>query len=594
MLRPQDTSTRERRRLDGIWDFRLDPTDAGRAARWQDGPLPEAISMAVPASYNDILEDLGARDHVGDAWYQTSVRIPRGWSDRRILLRFDSATHRAVVWVGGVEVMSHEGGYTPFEADITSLVSPGDVVRVTAVVDNRLSFQSIPIGVVHERPHRREQQYFHDFFNYAGLHRSVWLHSTPLSHISDITIDTGIDGTDGLVGYQIEATASDDMTVRVQLTDHRGMLVAEAAGLDGELVVPEAHLWAPGDGYLYQLSALLVDSTGSVVDEITQSVGIRTVEVHGSRFLINGKPFTFTGFGKHEDIAVIGKGHENANLVHDFRLLSWIGANSLRTSHYPYAEEFYEFADQAGIVIIGETAAVGLNSGISGGVFGTESYPTFSPDTCNDETQRVHAQAIREMIARDKNHPCIVLWSIANEPESHTAAAEQYFRPLFDVARDADPTRPVGFVNVMLARHGECRVTQFADVIMLNRYYGWYVNTGDLAGAEIALRTELEAWASEGKPIIMTEYGADTLPGLHGIHPIPWTEEYQVAYIEMHHRVFDEIDAVVGEHMWNFADFATTSGIMRVDGNKKGAFTRDRRPKAVAHELRRRWTAKRT
>jgi beta-glucuronidase len=87
----------------------------------------------------------------------------------------------------------------------------------------------------------------------------------------------------------------------------------------------------------------------------------------------------------------------------------------------------------------------------------------------------------------------------------------------------------------------------------------------------------------------MTEYGADTVGGLHGITPVPWNEEYQTALLEMSHRVFDRVDAVVGEQIWNFADFATTSGIMRVDGNKKGVFTRDRRPKAATAHLRRRW-----
>ena len=147
----------------------------------------------------------------------------------------------------------------------------------------------------------------------------------------------------------------------------------------------------------------------------------------------------------------------------------------------------------------------------------------------------------------------------------------------------------MGFVNVMLAPYGKCRVSKFADVLMLNRYYGWYVNTGDLEGAEHAWEEELRGWAQEGKPIIITEYGADTLPGLHSVTPQPWSEEYQVEYLDMNHRVFDRIDAVVGEQVWNFADFATTSGIMRVDGNKKGAFTRDRRPKTAAFALRRRW-----
>ena len=201
----------------------------------------------------------------------------------------------------------------------------------------------------------------------------------------------------------------------------------------------------------------------------------------------------------------------------------------------------------------------------------------------------MHAQAIRELVDRDKNHPSVVLWTIANEPESDTEGAEKYFEPLFDLAREVDPTRPVGFVNVMLAPYGKCRVSQFADVFMLNRYYGWYVNTGDLAAAELAWEQELDGWASENKPIIITEYGADTLPGLHSVRRQPWTEEYQMEYLAMNHRVFDRIDAVVGEQVWNFADFHTTAGIMRVGGNKKGVFTRDRQPKAAAFELRSRW-----
>ena len=250
-----------------------------------------------------------------------------------------------------------------------------------------------------------------------------------------------------------------------------------------------------------------------------------------------------------------------------------------------------DYADRMGFVVIDETPAVGMNMGLGGGIFGTQGFETFSPETINDQTQQVHARVIRELVARDKNHPCVVLWSIANEPETETAGAEEYFAPLFDVAREADPTRPVGFVNVMLAPHGKCRVSQFGDVLMLNRYYGWYVDNADLASAEAHMRTETAGWASEGKPIIFTEYGADTMPGLHQLPAQPWSEEYQIEYLDVQHRIFDEFPEVVGEQMWNFADFMTTAGIMRVGGNKKGAFTRDRQPKMAAHLLRKRWTA---
>ena len=136
-------------------------------------------------------------------------------------------------------------------------------------------------------------------------------------------------------------------------------------------------------------------------------------------------------------------------------------------------------------------------------------------------------------------------------------------------------------------------VAHLQDVICLNRYWGWYVEGGDLAAAEQGLEADLNAWAAKysGKPIIITEYGADTLPGLHSIAPLMWSESYQSELLAMHGRVFDRIPAVVGEQVWNFADFATSQGIMRVGGNKKGVFTRDRQPKAAAHVLRQRWLA---
>ena len=588
MLRPQDSSTRERKSLNGLWRFRLDSEGEGRSARWFSQPLRESGQMVVPASFNDIAANATVRDYFGDIWYQTSVWVPLGWQGRRIVLHFESATHRATVWVNDVEVVSHEGGYTPFEADITDHVAPGQEVRITALINNTLHWQSIPPGVIEDTPAGKRQRYWHDFFNYAGIHRSVWLYATDPAHITDVTITTDLDGANGVINYTVDAEGADDLEIKVILRDAEGTEVTTDTGPSGTLNVPSVHKWAPGDGYLYDLEIQLLRGD-TIVDSYHQSVGVRTVKVDGIRFVINGEPFYFTGFGKHEDLPVIGKGHNDAYLVHDFELLKWIGANSFRTSHYPYAEDVLDYADRQGIVIIDETAAVGLNMGLGGGIFGGQGYQTFSPETANSATREVHAQAIRELIARDKNHPSVVLWSIANEPESDTEAAEKYFQPLFDVARQADPTRPIGFVNVMLAPHGKCRVSQFGDVLMLNRYYGWYVNTGDLEAAELAWEEELKAWAGDGKPIIITEYGADTYPGLHTLVGEPWTEEYQVEYLDMNHRVFDRIDAVVGEQVWNFADFTTTSGIMRVGGNKKGVFTRDRQPKAAAYALRRRW-----
>lgn len=586
MLKPRPTPTRELVNLDGLWRFALEDADIRQP--WT-GTLETKLEAPVPSSYNDLFTDPKIRDHVGWVWYQRSVRVPRGWAEERVLLRLDAATHEGRVYVNDVLVAQHVGGYTPFEADITEHVTPGGEFRLTIGVNNELTGVTIPPGsITVTKDGRRQQTYLHDFYNYAGLARSVWLYSKPERHISDITITTGIIGQTGVVDYAV--AASHETGVRVRALDAAGHQVASAEGNNGTLSIEDVTLWQPGAAYLYDLVVELLDGD-RVIDSYTEPFGVRTVEVRGTQFLINGKPFYFTGFGKHEDTAVRGKGHDNAYLVHDFQLLDWVGANSFRTSHYPYAEEVLEFADRNGIVVVDETAAVGLNLGVQGGLTGIGPKPTFSPETFNHETQAAHAQHIRELIARDKNHPSVVMWSIANEPASNEDGAREYFEPLVELARELDPTRPLTYAVVMFATFQNDKIADLFDVISINRYYGWYVFTGDLATAEQYLEGDLRGWVEAfGKPIMMSEYGADTMPGQHSVWDMPWSEEYQQNYLDMNHRVFDRIDAFVGEHVWNFADFQTSNGIHRVDGNRKGVFTRDRKPKAAAHTLRARWT----
>ncbi|WP_167138749.1 beta-glucuronidase [Diaminobutyricimonas sp. TR449] len=589
MLKPQSTGTRELSNLDGLWKFKVDAERTGHVDQWWTDPLDTRLEAPVPASYNDLFADSSIRDHVGWVWYQRRVRVPRGWAGQRIFVRLDAATHQGQVYVNDLLVAEHVGGYTPFEADVTDLVGAGEEFLLTIAVNNELTNETIPPGTITvDEDGRRTQKYLHDFYNYAGLARSVWLYSVPEVRLDDITVTTDVEGSTGIVNYETVTTAPAE--VRVSVRDAAGRLVGEASGTSGSVRISDVTLWQPGAGYLYDLTVETL-SSGTPVDSYTLPIGVRTVEVRGTEFLINGTPFYFTGFGKHEDSPVRGKGHDNAYLVHDFQLMEWIGANSFRTSHYPYAEEVMEFADRHGIVVIDETAAVGLNLAMGGGIFGGIKQDTFSPETINDATQAAHAQAIRELIARDKNHPSVVMWSIANEPSSSEKGAREYFEPLATLTRELDPTRPVTFVNVMFATFENDLIADLFDVMCLNRYWGWYVDTGDLVAAEKHLEAELRGWADKfGKPIIMTEYGADTMPGVHSIFDSPWSEEYQVAYLEMNHRVFDRIDAFVGEQVWNFADFQTSNGVFRVDGNKKGVFTRDRRPKAAAHALRKRWT----
>lgn len=593
MLKPQATATRELVNLDGLWGFALIQDDSQSDQSWTQ-PVPKGLEAPVPASYNDIFVDRHIHDHVGWVRYQRQVRVPRGWREERYFIRVEAATHKGRVYVNDKFVVEHVGGYTPFDAEVTDLVQPGESFTLTIAVNNELDNTTIPPGKIEVAENGKKiQTYHHDFYNYSGLARSVWLYSVPKQYIDDVTVVTDVQGTAGIVRYKI---ATSDLRsgekVSVSVADEEGNVVGEAAGADGEVKIESTKLWQPGAAYLYQTRATIEDASGKILDTYTVSTGIRTVVVSGTKFLINNKPFYFTGFGKHEDTAVRGKGHDPAYMVHDFQLMDWIGANSFRTSHYPYAEEVMEFADRQGIVVIDETPAVGLNLAITSGLFGGVKTPTWSPTTCNDKTREANAQAIRELIARDKNHACVVLWSITNEPSSSEEGAREFFEPLVKLTRELDPSRPICFINVMFATYDKDLISDLFDVLCLNRYYGWYMQMGDLEAAEIKLEEELLGWEKKyQKPMIMTEYGADTLAGMHSLHDLPWSEEFQVRFYEMYHRVHDRVTSMVGEQVWNFADFQTSIQIFRVDGNKKGIFTRDRKPKAVAHSLKKRWTA---
>lgn len=585
MLRVRDSISRHSTVLDGVWNFKVDWDNNGLENNWAAAPLVDPITMPVPASYNDITVDTKIHDHVGYVFYERTAFAPL-YGDDRFILHFGSVTHEGVVFVNGTEVARHTGGYLPFEADITDYVNPGEEFRLTVAVDNRLSWQTIPPGLVTKDDSGNDKQiYWHDFYNYAGIHRSVTLYTRPAVHVSDVTITTGIDGADGTVTYDVVAEGA--ASVKVLVLDAAGQEVAAAEGAHGEVRVENADFWAPGHGAMYDLE---ITADGDVY---VQPFGIRTVEVRKGQFLINGKPFYFRGYGRHEDNNTVGKGHSDALMIHDYEIMKWQGANSFRTSHYPYAEEEMDYADQQGFVVIDETPAVGINMGIGGGIAGAQGYTTFSPDTVNDATREVHAQVIRDLIARDKNHPSVVIWSIANEPESDTDASYDYFKPLAAVAREADPTRPISYTNVMMAPADKDKIAELFDVVMLNRYFGWYLDTGNLQDAEKHLREELDKWVKRlpDHPIIFTEYGPDTMEGNSDFFRRPWSEEFQIDNIGMFHHVFDDYANVVGEQMWNFADFQTTPGIMRVGGNKKGMFTRDRKPKPNAYVVRDRWLA---
>jgi len=200
-------------------------------------------------------------------------------------------------------------------------------------------------------------------------------------------------------------------------------VVANATGMEGTLHVSNPKLWWPVGmhdsdiAHMYVLTVRLSLAENSqlplpATDVYRLPIGIRTVAAQGTSFKINDRPFYFLGVGKHEDWNVRGKGFDWPMVVKDFNLLQWLGANSFRTSHYPYAEEIMQMCDEQGIVVIDECPAVGMRSA----------------DNFVNATLSHHLVVMEELVERDRNHPSVVMWSVANEPASQLPQAADYFK----------------------------------------------------------------------------------------------------------------------------------------------------------------------
>ena len=591
MLYPRTTLTRRAVSLYGMWKFYIDWDGDGEGKGFFNG-IPGDDQIPVPASFQDFYTKKDIREFTGDVWYEREFFVPGEWKGSRVLLRFGAATHRAKVYVGGKKAAEHEGGFLPFCADVTDAVSYNGWNKAVVKVNNELTVTNIPCGETIKLPDGKKMSkpYF-DFFNYSGLQRPVFLLSVPKESIFDFDLTYELLGEDAKIHYTVQTTG--EHPVALSLVDEDGREAACSKGRSGVLDVKGARLWKARDAHLYRLNLRIMDGN-EVLDEYEQEIGIRTVEVKGTSILLNGEPVYLKGFGKHEDSDIVGRGFSIGVMKRDFELMKWIGANSFRTAHYPYSEEIYQMADREGFLVIDEVAAVGLfeslmnfmeaNTGKKTAFFERKTVP---------QLLKAHKKAIEEMIVRDKNHPCVIAWSLLNEPDTSSEAAVPYFEEVFRLAHALDvQKRPRTFALIMNSVPGVCKCYPFCDIISLNRYYGWYVKGGyEISEAEKLFRKELDAWQALhlDKPFLFTEYGADTLGQEHKLPSVMWSQEYQEEYLRMTNEVFDSYSFIKGEQIWNFADFQTTEGILRVNGNKKGVFTRQRQPKDAAYLLQRRW-----
>ncbi|KAJ8963676.1 hypothetical protein NQ314_005469 [Rhamnusium bicolor] len=504
ILYPRASAVRELLSLNGLWKFSLSKSND---TKFEDGNWSlynldndeDLELMPVPASYNDISTNDKVRDHVGIVRYQRNFIVPRSWAEKRIWLRFSSVCYAAQVYINGKLAITHDIGHLPFGSEITSFLNLDIDNDITVLVNNILTGTTIPQGSLNILPSGRlKQSYPFDFFNYAGIDRPVVLYTTAQTYIDDIKITTEIRGTSGFVNYNI-TIVGDHYNHSIAIVDKGGRQISVSYNqpLNGSLLIPNVNLWWPylmndQPGYLYTLK---------------QPFGVRELSWDNSTFNINGKPLYLRGFGRHEDSDIRGKGLDLPLIIRDHNLIKWIGANSYRTSHYPYAEEIMDLADSLGIMIIDEVPAV----------------------------------AIEQIVAH---------------------------------AKSLDNTRPITVVNNVAPN--EDHSGQFLDILSMNKYNAWYENSGDLDIIVPNFISQAEAWHTKhNRPVLVTEYGADTCHILFGL------KSFNPTSCPSTSRLFDELRAkgwLVGEMIWNFADFRTEQ-------------SKQRQPKASAHLMRQRYWA---
>lgn len=582
MLKVQTNVCRSAVNIDGIWRFKT--VDDGFLPV---EPLKEYRLMPVPASFNDVVTDYALREYVGKVAYETQFSCPVE-NGREYRVRIGAASHRCEVYLNGEYIGGSESAFLPVDLCLPTLK---ECNRLTVVIDNRLTYHTLPSGRIvngndlfvydqlgkyavsgdKDKFPKEKQIINHDFYNYTGIHRSVFVYSLPEKHIDDIVIKTVVNGDYHVVSAELKGDGRDAVYT---VTDENGDVVS--SGKTGMIYIKNPYLWQIGEPYLYTLTVR------TATDCYREKFGIRKISYDDKSLYVNDNPVYLKGFGMHEDFPIIGKGNNSAVNVRDFELLKWINANCFRTSHYPYAEEIMDLADEYGLLVVDEVPAVGCNN-----------WPdyTYGENRLDEITLALHKNSLRLMLERDKNHPCLAMVSVANEAATYENASREYFSEVIGYVRSLTDL-PVTTAELTRACEGN-KIGDLVDFIGLNRYFGWYDEIGNIKAAEPLLKRDLEAYYKQfKKPIIMFEFGTDTIEGIHSAPALAFSEEYQTEFLKEYCRIFDELPYVQGELVWNFADFMTKQGTIRVNGNRKGVFTRERQPKSAAFYLKERWQNK--
>lgn len=420
--------------LNGEWQFELDQADSGFERGLRDRPL--VTTICVPFAPESELSGVANTDFLEAVWYRRTFTIPRSWAGRRAVLHFQAIDHDATVWVNGVEVARHRGGFTPFAADLHGVAEPGQqAIVVIRARDSRSGPQARG---------KQATKYANSGVYYTrttGIWQSVWLEAVPLTHLRRPRITPDVAGSRFHVDVRISANRP-GWSVRAVLSDDSGEVTRDQTRADIDLAprlvlqIPPARLrlWRPGDPHLYAVRLDLLDASGTVVDTADSYAGLRSVTIDGHAVLINGR--------RVFQRLVLDQGYwpeslmtapTDEALVADIELALAAGFNGARLHQKVFEERYLYHADRLGYLVWAEFADWGA---ASFGRTGDNQQPTAS----------FVAQWL-EALERDYSHPSIVGWCPLNETfqllHDRTTTLDDVTRAMFLAAKAADPTRPV-------------------------------------------------------------------------------------------------------------------------------------------------------
>jgi beta-galactosidase/beta-glucuronidase len=537
-----DKSVRQAVTLAGDWRFQLDIRDIGEKEKWYEKDNSAWGSVVVPLAWNCYEE--GLFNYEGIGWYSTGFTPDQAVTGKKSEIVFGRVMYYTKVWINGEFIGENIGGYLPFSFDVTKYLKPGQENKLVMRVDNRPRINWLPAA---------EQI---EWIQYGGILQPVTLVTTPQIYLDNLTIRTIPEKHGALVNCIItvanETSNEDDMDLTIDISRNTTGLAKsvkirckpnDTTNVNVAFNIEDAELWSPETPALYTASVSL-SKNGQRTDDLNDRFGIRQVRVEGTSILLNGKPVTIKGTHRYDAYDRLGPNPPDSLLRKELALMKSVGINTIRV-HYPASPELLNLYDEYGFMMLEE---IPLN-------WWGNKWDMTPIGGKAEQSLDILDQAkstLGNMIARDKNHPCIIIWSMANECATDNEIGITVMRTLLKLAKSLDPTRLTTFV----AGDNPIKHLAFdeADVVGFNAYFVCdHIQQMDSVITQPLSRHMAEYRNFFNKPIIMTEFGRQGIKGIHG--DSFYSEEFQAAYIESNWKAIIENPTISGGILWTWADY---------------------------------------